>query len=58
MCSMNSIEYLFVQYVICTVNERDTELVMNLTYENAMGIITQAGVNVIESPFDDDDDYD
>lgn len=51
---MNTSEYLFVQYVLCTANEGDSELVMTLTYGSAMDIVRQAGVTVTELDCDDD----
>lgn len=50
MYNMNSIEYLFVQYVMCVVNEGDKDTVMSLTFEGAMDLISRAGVNVTEHP--------
>ena len=63
MFTMNDIRYLFVQYVMCVTNEGDKDVVMNLTYEGAMDLISQAGVSVTEyesdicDEMDDEDEY-
>lgn len=48
MFNMNSIEYLFVQYVMCVVNEGDKDTCMTLTHDGAMDLINMAGVVVTE----------
>lgn len=50
--TMLSTEYLFVQYVMCILNEGDKDMVMNLTYDDAIGLIARAGLEVTE--FDED----
>lgn len=56
---MRSTEYIMLQYVLCTCNEQDNNFVMNLTYDGAMGIIQEAGVQVTEYlEYEDDiDDF-
>jgi len=65
MFNMNSNGYLFVQYVMCVVNEGDKDTCMTLTYEGAMDLINMAGVVVTEHEngdvcgfLEDDDDED
>lgn len=60
MYGMKSSEHLLLQFVLCTCNEQDPEFVMNLTFDGAMDIIQQAGVQVTEFTDElyDDDDFD
>jgi len=50
--TMLSTEYLFVQYVVCTINEGNKDMVMNMTFNDAINIISQAGLEVTE--YEDD----
>lgn len=48
MYGMTSTQHMLLQYVLVTCNEQDPGLVFNLTYEGAISMIQQAGLQVTE----------
>lgn len=63
MYGMTSIQHMLLQYVLVTCNEQDSGLVLSLTYEGAIDMIQQAGLQVTEwetacEMYEDDDGED
>lgn len=62
MYGMTSTQHMLLQYVLVTCSEQDAGLVFNLTYEGAVSMIQQAGLQVTEwetaSDLMHEDDYD
>jgi len=57
MYNMVSAQQILLQYVLVTCNEKDSDMVLNLTYDGALSLLQQAGIQITEwcDEYDEED---
>jgi len=57
MYNMVSAQQILLQYVLVTCNEKDSDMVLNLTYDGALSLLQQSDIQITEwcDEYDEED---